>query len=66
MKSTKANFYRVMAITDEKKRLEKLKTFEMDNRGLNYWYRQAQTEIQKLEGTYKPKYFYLHGEPPVV
>lgn len=54
-----------MAITDEAKRLEKLKTFEMDNRGLNYWYHQAREEIQKLEGTYKPEYYWLHGKPPV-
>ena len=60
MKSTKANFERAMQIPDEQKRLEKLKTFERENSGLNYWYRRAQDEIQRIEGTYKMRIFYLH------
>lgn len=65
MKSTKANFERVMRITDEQKRLEKLKSFEMGNAGSNYWYRRAREEVQKIEGTYKENIFWLHGRPSV-
>ena len=60
MKSTKANFERAMQIPDEQKRLEKLKTFERENSGSNYWYRRVQDEIQRIEGTYKMNIFYLH------
>lgn len=66
VKSTKANFERVMAISDEQKRLAKLKSFELENTGSNYWYKRAQDEVQKIEGTYKEKIFWLHGNPPVV
>ena len=54
-----------MRITDEQKRLEKLKSFEMENSGLNYWYKRAREEVQKIEGTYKEEIFWLHGKPPV-
>ena len=64
MKSTKANFERVMRITDERRRLERLKTFERENTGLNYWYKKAQEEVQKIEGTYKEEIYWLHGKPP--
>lgn len=66
MKSTKANFERVMAIPDEPKRLAKLKTFERESTGSNYWYKRAQDEVQMIEGTHKVKIFWLHGKPPVV
>lgn len=65
MKSTKANFERVMRITDEQERLEKLKSFEMEYTGSNYWYKRAQEEVQKIEGNYKENVFWLHGKPPV-
>lgn len=55
-----------MAISDEQKRLAKLKSFEFENTGSNYWYKRAQDEVQKIEGTYKEKIFWLHGKPPVV
>ena len=54
-----------MRITDEQKRLEKLKSFEMGNAGSNYWYRRAREEVQKIEETYKENIFWLHGRPPV-